>query len=134
MWEALVADGQFSQFVAALQSVGFDDDLSQPSPPFTVFAPTNSALDAMPPDQRAKWLDDLTQLPALLAYHGVDPDAGVLGKADLHAGTLFSIQGKPLTITVNGSSIMVNNANLGPDVVASNGIVHAVDQVLIPPA
>ncbi len=133
MLAALSADPQFSTFVRLAQSVGFDRQLDAPPRPFTLFAPTNSAFDAMTDDDREAWIDDLDRLPALLAYHAVDPDAGLLATGDLRSGPLRSQQGSLLTIEADGT-ITVNGGRLGAQLEASNGIVHAVDAVLVPPS
>ncbi len=132
MLEVLSDDPQFSTFVELARSVGFDRILADPPRPFTLFAPTNAAFDAMSEEERAEWTDDLA-LPSLLAYHAVDPDEGVLTDQDLRTGTLRSQQGSLLNVEVAGS-ITVNGGQLGAQFEASNGIVHAIEMVLIPPA
>ncbi len=132
MLEALDADPQFSTFVTLVTSVGFDSELSAPPRPYTLFAPTNAAFDAMTAEQRDEWVDDLTRLPSLLAYHAVDPDAGLLTATDLQPGPLRSQQGSLLTVADNGG-ITVDGGRLGIQIEASNGIVHAIDTVLVPP-
>ena len=132
MLEVLSEDPQFSTFVELARSVGFDRELADPPRPFTLFAPTNAAFDAMSEDERAEWTDELA-LPSLLAYHAVDPDEGLLTDQDLRTGTLRSQQGSLLDVEVAGS-IIVNGGRLGAQFEASNGIIHAIDTVLIPPA
>ena len=133
MLEVLSADPQqFSTFVELARSVGFDRQLATPPRPFTLFAPTNTAFDAMSDEERAEWVDDLERLPSLLAYHAVDPNAGVLTNQDFVTGELRSQQGSLLDVQAGGS-ITVNGALLGAQFEASNGIVHAIDRVLIPP-
>ena len=87
----------------------------------------------MDPQERAEWTEDPTRLRALLAYHGVDPDAGVLAAGDFRTGPLRSIHGAFLDV-VGGGAVTVNGAALGGSTEASNGIVHSIDAVLIPPA
>lgn len=135
MLEALSADAQFSTFVGLAQSIGFAANLDAPSPPFTLFAPTNAAFDAMTPEERAAWIDDVDGLRSLLAYHAVDADAGVLTDPDLRTmsgRTLRSQQGTLLTVGLNGSAIAIEGGSLGAEIPASNGIVHAIDTVLLP--
>ncbi len=132
MLAALTADPQFSTFVSLARKVGFD--LGAPFPRFTLFAPTNTAFEQMKPEDKSTWVDDLTKTPSLLAYHAVDPDAGVLAASDLTPGPLRSQLGPELTIEVAGAAATVNGAGLGTEVPASNGVIHAVDAVLIPPA
>jgi branched-chain amino acid transport system substrate-binding protein len=133
MLDALKADPQFSMFLALVQKAGFEDELSSPRRPYTLFAPTNAAFGAMKPEDRDAWTVDPTKAQSLLAYHAVDADEGVLATGDFTPGPLRSKEGSDLTIEVDGS-VTVNSAALGKEVPASNGIIHPVDQVLIPPA
>jgi peptidoglycan hydrolase-like protein with peptidoglycan-binding domain/ABC-type branched-subunit amino acid transport system substrate-binding protein len=131
MLQALSADPQFSTFVELARKSGFAGEL-EATRPFTLFAPTNAAFDAMKAEDRETWVDDLKKAPSLLAYHAVDPDEGVLATTDLGAGSLRSQLGPLLTVAVGGS-VTVNGATLGAELPASNGIIHAVGAVLIPP-
>jgi uncharacterized surface protein with fasciclin (FAS1) repeats len=102
--------------------------------PFTVFAPTNEAFDALP----AGTLDTLLepenkdQLTDILTYHVVP---GEYKAADLKDGQkLMTVQGDELTVAVDGSTVTVNGAAVtAADVDASNGVVHVIDEVLTPP-
>ena len=133
MLAVLEADpDQFSAFVALAESVGFDRHLDAPARPFTLLAPTNAAFQAMSDEDRAAWIDDLDRLTSLLAYHAVDPDAGLLANDDFRSGELRSQQGALLTVEANGSTT-VNGARLGTELAASNGIIHAIEAVLVPP-
>ena len=135
MFEVLVAAGPtYSTFVDLLRTAGFVGDLSHPAPPFTIFAPTDEAFEAMDEDERLEWIQDPARLRALLAHHGVDPDAGVLQPGDFQPGPLLSIQGSPLTVAVDGATITIDGGRLGAPTTASNGIVHPIDRVLVPPA
>jgi uncharacterized surface protein with fasciclin (FAS1) repeats/ABC-type branched-subunit amino acid transport system substrate-binding protein len=131
MLEALSNDPQFSTFVSLARKTGFASEL-EATRPFTLFAPTNAAFDAMKAEDRKTWVDDLSKAPSLLAYHAVDPDEGVLATSDLRAGSLRSQQGSNLTVAV-GAAVTVNGATLGAELPASNGVIHAVGAVLIPP-
>ena len=134
MYEALAADPRFSTFVGLLRDAGFARDLDVPAPGFTIFAPTNDAFDRMDPEERAAWTSDPAQLRALLAYHGVDPDAGVLAPGDFTTGRLRSIHGAELEVDVDGSTVTVNTGRLGTPLEASNGAPYPIDIVLVPPA
>ena len=132
MLEVLAENGQFSRFLELATSVGFDRELAAPPRPFTLFAPTNDAFAAMSEDELERWQDELA-LPSLIAYHAVDADEGVLTNQDFRTGELRSQQGSLLNVEVAGA-ITVNGGQLGAQFGASNGIVHAVNTVLIPPA
>jgi len=99
--------------------------------PYTVFAPTDDAFKAVP----AKTLDalakDKDQLKAVLTYHVV---SGAVKAADVKTGPVKSVEGANLALAKAGSFVTVEDAVVTQaDVVASNGVVHVIDKVLIPP-
>ena len=126
-----VAQGnpQFSTLVRAVQAAGLADTLSGPGP-FTVFAPTNDAFNKLPAGTLDSLLQDQQQLRAVLTYHAL---SGQVTSADLpNRQSAPSVQGAPLTFSVNPPR--VSNANIvQADVQASNGVIHAIDTVLLPP-
>ena len=130
--------------VAAVKAAGLVDTLNGPGP-FTVFAPTNDAFAKLP----AGTVDTLTQpenkptLTKILTYHVVSGkyDAKKLMKEIKKAGgsyQLTTVQGEPLTLSVDGGMIKIADAKGGTamvttaDVFQSNGVVHVVDTVLMP--
>jgi len=133
MYAVLVADPDASTFLDLVRTAGFAGDLDRPAPAFTLFAPTNAAFDAMDPALRDEWTGDPANLRALLAYHGVDPDAGVIAPGAFGTGPLRSIHGADLDV-VAGGTVTVDGAALGDPTEASNGIVYPVAAVLIPPS
>lgn len=133
MYDVLGADTRFSTFLDLVRQAGFSRDLDAPARPFTVFAPTNAAFEAMDDAERAEWTEDPTRLRALLAYHGVDPDAGVIAPGGFRTGPLQSIHGADLDVVANGSTVTVNGAGLDAPLEASNGIVYPIAAVLVPP-
>ncbi len=101
--------------------------------PYTVFAPTNAAFNALPSGELEKLLkpankDDLANI---LTYHVV---AGDVMAADLSDGQMIkTVQGDKLEVTIDGDQVMINDATVvQADVEASNGVVHVIDAVLIP--
>jgi branched-chain amino acid transport system substrate-binding protein len=134
MYEIIGTDPRFSTFLGLVRRAGFGGDLSAPARPFTVFAPTNAAFDAMDEAERAEWTEDPARLRALLAYHGVDPDAGALTPADFRTGPLRSIHGAALDVVADGSAVTVNGTGLDAPLDASNGVVYPIAAVLVPPA
>ena len=130
--ENATAVPQMSTLTAALQASGLADKATSGGP-YTVFAPTNDAFDALP----AGTLDNLlkpenkAKLADILTYHVVP---GSMMAADLKDGQeLTTIEGKKLKVTVSGSTVTVNGANvIKADVKSSNGVTHVIDKVLLP--
>jgi uncharacterized surface protein with fasciclin (FAS1) repeats len=123
----------FNTFVAALKAAGLVETLRSPGP-FTVFAPTDAAFAALPPGTLDTLLADPTgALRSILLYHVV---AGELYAASLSDGlTVYTVQGEPLSFSVSGDLARVNDAYIvTKDIQASNGVIHAIDAVLIPPS
>ena len=121
--------GSFNTLVTAVQAAGLVDTLKGPGP-FTVFAPTDEAFAKVPKDKLDALLKDKAALTKVLTYHVVP--GKVMGK-DVKAGQVKTVQGSPLTVTVNGGTVMVDNAKVvKTDVVADNGVIHVIDTVLMP--
>ena len=101
--------------------------------PYTVFAPTNDAFEALPEGtlQNLMKPENQGKLTNILAYHVV---AGTMTASDLTDGqTLTTVQGGTLKITKKDGSVMVNGAEVGKaDIKASNGVVHVIGKVLMP--
>lgn len=137
--ETAVAAGQFKTLATALTAADLIPTLSGQGP-FTVFAPTDAAFDKLPAGTVAGLLNDKAKLTAILTYHVV---AGKLTAKDLKARadkdgyvTLKTVQGAVLRIHLAGSAVHVGEklANVAAaDVMASNGIIHVIDAVLLPP-
>ena len=132
--ETAVAAGQFDTLVTAVSAAGLVDALKGPGP-LTVFAPTDDAFAKIPPATLDALLADPTgALTDILTYHVVP---GRIVASQLKPGlTVTTLQGQQLTFTqdaqdrwlVNGALIVI------PNVLATNGVIHAIDTVLIPPA
>lgn len=126
------AQNRFSTLLAAAKAAGLYGDLAAPGP-ITVFAPTNAAFAALPPGK----LDDLmkpenkNRLEALLKHHIV---AGKVTSIDLQGtSTEATLNGTLPIDSSNADRIRVADANIiGPDITASNGVIHPVDKVLFP--
>lgn len=124
----------FSTLATALEVAGLTDALAQPGP-YTVFAPPNSAFDALPEGVLDDLLANPDQLSEVLLYHVADGSYPASEVVQLDAIT--TLQGEDITIEVTeGGDVILNGDTnlLQPDVVASNGIIHVIDQVLIPPS
>jgi uncharacterized surface protein with fasciclin (FAS1) repeats len=119
--------------VAAIKAAGLVETL-QGTGPFTVFAPTNEAFAKLPPGTVENLLkpENKEALKAILLYH-VHAGAAVQAK-DVKTMSLSTANGKPLNIVVKDGTVTVNDAKvIKTDVTASNGIIHLVDTVILPP-
>lgn len=121
--------GSFNTLVTAVQAAGLVDTLKGPGP-FTVFAPTDEAFAKVPKDKLDALLKDKAALTKVLTYHVV---SGKVMAADVKAGAVKTVQGSPLTISMNGGKVGVDNAQVvKADVLADNGVIHAIDTVVMP--
>ena len=130
--EVASANDDFSTLVAAVTAADLVETLSGDGP-FTVFAPTNAAFDALPEGLVANLLlpEYKEVLVAILTYHVV---AGKVMAADVKAGDVESVQGENITIDT-ASGVKDNTANVTTtDVAASNGVIHVIDAVIVPPS
>jgi len=125
--------GTFKTLIAALDAADKTKILEEEGP-YTVFAPNDEAFAKLP----AGTLDDLLKpenkkkLGKVLTYHVVK---GKVMAADVKTMMAKTANGAELDIKVTGETVMVNNAKvLKTDVVASNGVIHVIDTVLMPPA
>jgi uncharacterized surface protein with fasciclin (FAS1) repeats len=126
----------FSTLVAAVQAAGLAETLSGEGP-FTVFAPTDEAFEAALEslDLTAdELLADEALLTDVLTYHVVEGEVPASDVMGLDGQEVTTVNGAPVTVTVDGDTVMVNDATVvTTDIMASNGIIHAIDGVLLPP-
>ncbi|MCJ1902917.1 MULTISPECIES: fasciclin domain-containing protein [Paracoccus] len=131
--DTAVAAGDFTTLVAAVQAAGLVDTLKGEGP-FTVFAPTDAAFAALPEGTVDTLLmpENRDQLVSILTYHVVP---GAVMSSDLTEGmTAATVQGGDVTFTLDGGA-KVNDANITTaDIAASNGVIHVIDTVIMPPA
>ncbi len=126
--ETAVAAGSFKTLATALQAAGLVDTLKGKGP-FTVFAPTDAAFAKIPKADLDALLKDKAKLTAVLTYHVVP---GKVMAKDVKAGSVKTVQGGMLTLGTTGG-VTVNNAKVvQADVVASNGVIHVIDTVVLP--
>jgi uncharacterized surface protein with fasciclin (FAS1) repeats len=126
--DTAVSAGNFKTLATALQAAGLIDTLKGKGP-FTVFAPTDEAFAKIPKADLDALLKDKAKLTAVLTYHVVP--AKVMAK-DVKAGDAPTVNGKALKVTTD-KGVMVNDAKvIKTDVAASNGVIHAIDTVLMP--
>lgn len=129
--DLLVADGRFETLLAAIDAAGLGDALSGEGL-VTVFAPTDDAFAALPPGTLDALLADPAALEALLLGHVVS-GAAILAEFAVAVGTLPTAGGGSVTVTTVDDDVLVGGAAvLTADLLASNGVVHAIDAVLEP--
>jgi uncharacterized surface protein with fasciclin (FAS1) repeats len=121
--------GNFTTLAAGLKAAGLTDILSKKGP-FTVFAPTDDAFKKLPAGAMDALLKDSAKLKAVLNYHVI---AGHVSAKDMKTGEVITLQGSPLTAVVESSEVRVNGAHVRKDdLVATNGVIHAIDAVIMP--
>ena len=126
--DTAVAAGNFSTLVTAVKAAGLVETLKGAGP-FTVFAPTDAAFAKVPKATLEGLLADKAALTKVLTYHVV---AGKVMAADVKAGPVKTVQGGNVTMATDGG-VTVNGAKVvAADVAASNGVIHAIDTVLMP--
>lgn len=126
------AAGSFSTLVAAVKAAGLEDALKGKGP-FTVFAPTDAAFSKLPDGTVPSLLkkENIGRLAEILKYHVV---AGrFTSDKVVNATGLRTLAGRPLTIDAEGGTVAINQAGLvKADILATNGVIHVIDQVLLP--
>ena len=124
--------GTFNTFVAAVKAAGLEESFRDPGP-FTLFLPTDGAFARMPRGAIDALLADKERLRAVLAYHVVP---GRLTSDDIvksSGGSPATVNGAVVHITVRDRQLYVDGAHVvGTDVLASNGIIHVIDAVIVP--
>ena len=126
--------GKFNTLLAAAKAAGLVDALSGDKP-LTVFAPTDDAFAKLPKDTVATLLkpENKDKLKAILLFHVVE--GRVYSEDALAAKSAATLQGSKVEITVKDGAAYVNGAKiLATDVDASNGVIHIIDSVILPPA
>ena len=131
--ETAVAAGSFNTLVAAVKAAGLVETLSGAGP-FTVFAPTDDAFAKLP----AGTLDDLLKpenkekLAGILTYHVV---AGKVMAADVKTGEVATVNGAKAKLKVSEDGVTIDKAKVvKTDIATSNGVIHVIDAVILPPA
>jgi uncharacterized surface protein with fasciclin (FAS1) repeats len=129
-----VASGNssFTTLVTALKAAGLVETLSGKGP-FTVFAPTDAAFKALPKGTLEMLLkpENKAKLTKVLTYHVV---AGKVMAKDVKPGNVKTVEGSPFAVKVVAGKVMVNAANVTQtDIPASNGVIHVIDKVILPP-
>jgi uncharacterized surface protein with fasciclin (FAS1) repeats len=128
----LEENDSFTMLIKALKAAGLTETLLGPGP-FTIFAPTDKAFAQLPKDAVRDLLkpENKEVLVKILTYHVV---SGQVLAGDLKTGEVKSYEGGPISVKMKGQDVMVNDAKvINRDIKASNGIIHAIDKVILPP-
>ena len=138
--ETAVSAGSFKTLVTAVKAAGLVDALSGPGP-FTVFAPNDEAFAKLPAGTVESLLKDIPKLRSILTYHVVSGSVTAADVQKITAGgqttSVNTLQGSPVKLKMNGvfnKSAYVNDAKVvSTDIGASNGVIHVIDKVILPP-
>ena len=131
--DTAVAAGQFKTLASAIQAAGLVDTLKGDGP-FTVFAPTDEAFAKLPAGTVENLLkpENKDQLVAILTYHVVPGKVEAAEVVTMDEAK--TVNGKMVDIKVKGDTAMVNDARVTKtDIAASNGVIHVIDTVIMPP-
>jgi uncharacterized surface protein with fasciclin (FAS1) repeats len=128
----------FSTLVSAVSAAGLVSTLEGPGP-YTVFAPTNEAFAALPAGTLQTLLEpaNKAELTSILTYHVV---AGALKAADIMPGAVKTVNGATFTVNDTGGKLTITDGKgntadiIQTNIIASNGVIHVINAVLIPPA
>lgn len=127
---------KFNTLVAAVKAADLVDTLKGDGP-FTVFAPTDEAFAKLPKGTVEELLkpENKNKLKAILTYHVVSGKVMAADVVKLDGKTVKTVEGSPVAIKVDGGNVMVGNATVTKvDIQTSNGVIHVIDTVLLPPA
>jgi len=128
------SNDSFKTLTAALKAAGLTETLSGEGP-FTVFAPTDAAFAALPQDALQELLkpENKDILVKILTYHVVP---GRVTSTDLKSGEVKTVEGDAVNVKVDpAAGVTVNDARVvQPDIQASNGVIHAIDKLILPPS
>ncbi len=129
----LAISGNFTKLVAAVTAAGLVDTLKGPGP-FTIFAPTDDAFNALPLGMEDRLLKDVPRLKNILLYHVVS--GKITGQEIAKMNTVKTIQGQELRIEppkgLFRKNARVNGTNIIKTIDASNGVCHVIEDVLFP--
>ncbi len=131
--ELAVSTDILSTLVAAVKAGGLVETLNGDGP-FTVFAPTNAAFEKLPAGVLEKLLkpENKAALQKVLTYHVIPAQ---VKSTDLSDGQMATtVEGNKIEVSLDGQKVMINNAQVvKADIMATNGVVHVIDTVILPP-
>lgn len=131
--DTAVDAGQFKTLATALKAAGLIETLKRPGP-FTVFAPTDEAFAKLPPGTVENLLkpENKAKLTAILTYHVV-PGA-VKAEEVTKLNEAKTVNGAMVKVSSDAGNVMINDAKIvTADIAASNGVIHVIDKVILPP-
>jgi|TARA_B110000116_G_scaffold267365_2_gene279578 uncharacterized surface protein with fasciclin (FAS1) repeats len=130
--DTAVEAGSFTTLAAALEAAGLVDTLKGDGP-FTVFAPTDEAFAKLPAGTVESLLKDIPALTAILTYHVVP---GMVDAAQVVTlSSADTVNGQSLAVSVTDGKVKIGAANVvATDIMATNGIIHVIDTVMLPQA
>ncbi|MGZ8570839.1 MAG: fasciclin domain-containing protein [Actinomycetota bacterium] len=136
--DVVASNPDFSTLLAAVQAADLGDTLAGEGP-YTVFAPTDGAFAALPEGTLDTLLDPMNQeqLAGILTYHVVPAEVMA---ADVTSGEVETVNGATFTVQVSDGTVTITDGQgneaqvVQTDIVASNGVIHVIDAVLLPPA
>ena len=131
--ETATEAGSFKTLLTAVKAAGLVETL-QGKGPFTVFAPTDAAFAALPAGTLDGLLKDPAALKKILLYHVVSGSVTADKVVGMTSAT--SVEGSPIAISVKDGTVYLNDSAkvVTPDVMASNGVIHVIDKVILPPS
>lgn len=130
--DVATSKGSFTTLLAAVKAAGLTEVLSEGGP-YTVFAPTDAAFAALPKGTVETLLkpENKEKLKKVLAYHVLP---GSVNSSAIKPGQVKTVEGSAVILKTSGDRIMVNNARVtSANIEASNGMIHAIDKVILPP-
>jgi uncharacterized surface protein with fasciclin (FAS1) repeats len=132
--DVAVEAGSFTTLVAALQATGLDEVLADDTAEFTVFAPTDDAFALLGDDTINALLADPDTLSDILLYHVLAGAVDAATALSLDGSMVEMANGDTVTLTVVDGELFINESKvIATDIAASNGIIHVIDAVLLPP-
>jgi uncharacterized surface protein with fasciclin (FAS1) repeats len=130
--DVAIAGKNFKTLVAAIKAAELVETLSGEGP-FTVFAPTDAAFAKLPKATLKDLLkpENKEKLQKILTYHVLP---GAISAKEIKAGKFATVEGSNVTVKIRGKKVMVNNAKvIKADIKTSNGVIHSIDTVMMPP-
>jgi uncharacterized surface protein with fasciclin (FAS1) repeats len=131
-----LAAGSFKTLAAALQAADLVDTLKGPGP-FTVLAPTDEAFAKLPAGTVESLLkpENKAKLAAVLGYHVIPGKFTAAQVVQLNGKSVKTVEGSTAAVKLSGGSVMINDARVvKTDIPCTNGVIHVLDTVLLPPA
>jgi uncharacterized surface protein with fasciclin (FAS1) repeats len=132
--EAVVeGNDSFNTLATAIKAAGLQETLNSEGP-YTIFAPTDEAFAAIPPETLQQLLlpENQQVLRQILSYHVVP---GNMSSTEIQSGQVNTVEGSAVDINTAAGNVTVSGANVvQPDIAANNGVIHAIDRVLLPPS